>query len=331
MRALLDSNVWRYVADHGNLLDIEEACEASGFKIVVAPALVFEARRLRDDVTRKKILALLAHPKWTRLMPEAFLEAEEFKAIVRRRRPNWLIAKPELAEVTQLRRDWEGADAGFWLRAQSDTEPPATDEILRGETEHELAVQESAEIRRRVHASQKKIPAASIRQIGGVPPKDTPGWDGTPVEYWRVPSLYHLRSELAVYSSPYREWIDSEVDVTAIEQDPTSLTELWFREIDAVDARRQWLRGAFEYLQAFFKVTTGTPVDSQLSSHLVDVDLVVSADRNFVRFAQKCFDDAPFAVAKAVSISGGAQGVTELLKLLRGVGVASDRPQMTTR
>jgi len=53
---------------------------------------------------------------------------------------------------------------------------------------------------------------------------------------------------------------------------------------------------------------------------LVDVDFVVSADRNFVRFAQKCFDDAPFPVAKPFMITGGASAVTELSELLRTLG-----------
>src|SRR4051812_39947339 len=83
-RVLLDSNVWRYVADHGTCSALEKTSVACGIEIAVAPALVFEVRRLKDDATRKRILALLAHAQWTRLMPEAYLEAEEVKAIVRR-------------------------------------------------------------------------------------------------------------------------------------------------------------------------------------------------------------------------------------------------------
>ncbi len=124
--------------------------------------------------------------------------------------------------------------------------------------------------------------------------------------------------------SPHREWIDREVDVRAIAAAPESLTELWFREIGPAEAPHQWLRGSFEFLQAFHKVTTGTPIDSQLSSHLIDLDFVVSADRNFVRFVQKCVDDAPFHVARPFLISGGAIAVTELFDLLRTLGAGVD-------
>jgi hypothetical protein len=101
------------------------------------------------------------------------------------------------------------------------------------------------------------------------------------------------------------------------------MTRLWLGEISIEEAPRHWLRGAFEFLQAFHKVTAGSPGDSQLSSHLVDVDAVISADRNFVRFAQKCRDDAPFPVAKPHVVSGGASAVTDLLALLRSIGEGS--------
>jgi putative intracellular protease/amidase len=61
MRVLLDSNVWRYLVDHGDLHALKAAATAAGVEIVVVPGLVFEARLLRDDATRKKILAWLAH------------------------------------------------------------------------------------------------------------------------------------------------------------------------------------------------------------------------------------------------------------------------------
>jgi hypothetical protein len=315
MKVLLDSNVWRYFADHDGGNELVTIAKVQGIEIAVAPALVFEARALMDELTRKKILKLLANPSWKRVMPEAFLEAEEFKAIVRHFRPEWLIASPDLREVERLRLDWEIAEGGFWSRAANDIAPPITDESLRAEQEHALARRESKEIRERVFSRGQKYSPIPLSSVHGIP-GEMPGWLGEPVEYWRVPSLFQIRSELEIYASPYREWIDSEVDITAISTSPESLTKLWFYEIAAIDAPRQWIRGAYEYLQAFHKYTPGAPVDSQIASHLVDVDALISADRNFVRFAQTCRDDAPFALAQPYLVSGGAKGVEETLALL---------------
>lgn len=322
MKVLLDSNVWRYVADHGDGNELANCSAEFGTEIVVAPALVFEARALKDDAMRKKILELLGLPSWRRLMPEAFLEAEEIKNIVRRLRPEWLVPHPDLSEVNRLRLDWERADGGFWSNARDDTAPPLTDESLRGDQEHALARQESGNIRQRTLGRNQTLPVMSLVNIYGVPPVNVPGWQGEPVEYWRVPSLYHIQNELSIYTSPYREWLDSEIDVAAIAAEPESLTRLWYYEIAPVDARRQWIRGGYEFLQAFHKVTPGNPADSQLSSHLVDVDAIVSADRNFVRFAQKCFDDSPFPLAQPYLIPGGSNAVGDLFALLRDLGTA---------
>lgn len=316
MKVLLDSNVWRYVADQDAGPDLMSQSVEERIEIVVVPALVFEARELKDITSRRKLLGLLAHENWRRLMPEAYLEAEEIKAIVHRLRPEWLVKNPDLAEVNRLRLDWERAEGGFWSRARDDIAPPVTDESLRGKQEQELARQESKEIRQRVLRRKQPLPNVSLCNVYGVPSGGVLGWLGLPVEYWRVPSLYVIRDELAIYASPYREWLDSEIDVAAIRMSPESLTRLWYYEIRPSDAPRQWTRGAYEYLQAFHKVTPGTPADSQLSSHLVDVDVVVSADRNFVRFAQKCREDAPFPSAQPHLVSGGARGVGDLLALL---------------
>jgi hypothetical protein len=316
MRVLLDSNIWRYVADQSAHEALDRCVSDAGIELVVVPALVSEARDLKDDATRKAILRLLANPARTRLMPEAFLEAQEIKDVIRRFRQEWLVRDPDLREVNALKLDWQLTDGGFWSRVSGDFDPPMTNETLRGEREHALARQTSEEIRKRVLARKQTLPQISLRDTYGVPPPTLPGWRGEPVEYWRVPSLYHIQAELAVYESPYREWLDSEVDVAAIKDSQESLTELWYYEIAPSDAPRQWVRGAFEFLQAFHKVTSGNPVDSQLSSHLVDVDVVVSADRNFVRFAEKCRTDAPFKLAQAHLVTGGASAVSELLVFL---------------
>lgn len=320
MRVLLDSNVWRYVADQNAGPDLIRRSAEHKVEIVVVPALVFEAWQFRDDQRRRKILGLLADKNWRRLMPECYLEAEEIKAIVHHLRPEWLVKNPNLTEVNRQRWDWERAEGGFWSRARDDIRPPETDERLRGEQEHELAWQQSNEIRQRVRERKQTLPNLSICDVYGVPPGELPGWRGEPVEYWRVPSLNCIQSELAIYASPYREWLDSEIDVATIGAAPESLTELWYYEITGADAPRQWIRGAYEYLQAFHKVTHGTPADSQISSHLVDVDVVVSSDGNFVSFAQKCREDAPFPLAQPYRVRGGAEGVTDLWALLPRLG-----------
>ena len=99
------------------------------------------------------------------------------------------------------------------VKSRSRCSTPVTDESVRGGEEHRLARLESREIRERVLSRSETLPNINLCDVGGQPPVETPGWRGAPVAYWRVPSLNHIQAELSIYTSPYREWIDSEVDV----------------------------------------------------------------------------------------------------------------------
>lgn len=97
-----------------------------------------------------------------------------------------------------------------------------------------------------------------------------------------------------------------------------SMNRLWFHELDARNVPRQWMRGAFEFLAAWHKVTSGTPGDCTLATYLPEADTVVSADKNFITFANRCNAEAPFKTATGVRVQGGEAGVRDLLELIRG-------------
>lgn len=119
-----------------------------------------------------------------------------------------------------------------------------------------------------------------------------------------------------IYASPYREWLDSEVDVMSMLADRESMNWLWLHELDARNVPRQWMRGSFEFLMAWHKVTRGTPADCTLATYLMEADVVVSADKNFVYFANRCNAEAPFETAKAVKARGGDEAVHDLFALI---------------
>lgn len=315
MRLFLDTNVWSYVADWGAGSDLASAARRSKAEIVVSPAVADEAMALPDEQARKRVLALVTDPQWKRLMPESFSESVEVKKEVLRLRPEWQVVTPKLTEVNRLRYDWVRRRGGFWNRARAGVAPKVTDESLRADREFALAKEESYRIRQRLIGT-RSAGDTHLQHVAGLPDAGTPGWSGEPVHYWRVPSLYFFRSELLIYASPVREWIDTEVDVAAMMFDPASMNRLWLHEMDPRNVPRQWLRGAFEFLQAWHKVTDGTPGDSRLATHLVEVDQFVSADKNFIRFADRCRDEAPFSLAHARRVSGGRDGVDQLLALV---------------
>lgn len=318
MKIFLDTNIWRYIADADAFNKLVETASDNGVELVVVPALVYEVRQLKNSNLRKKILKMITSTSLTRLMPETYLEAEEIKKVFEKYRRDWLIQKTDTSEVDILIDDWKSKEGGFWSNAARDISPKITDESQRGELEHQLAQQESKDIRKRVLERKIGLPASLDLKEVYFPLEDgqfEP--DRKFIEYWRAPSFYRFKEEFGIYTSPYREWLDYLIDVSKVKAQPKSLAELWYFEILSDELPRQWLRGAFEYLQSFYKVTNGTPVDSQLSSHLIDVDIVVSADKNFVRFIEQCRKDAPFSIAKGYLIPGGEAAVEEVLRYLR--------------
>jgi hypothetical protein len=315
MRLFLDTNVWSYLADCEAGSDLARAARRSEAEIFVSPAVVDEATALPNEGARKRVLALVTDPQWKRLMPESFSECVEVKKEIFRLRPAWKVTSPKLAEVNRLRYDWVRRSGGFWHRARAGVAPHETDESLRTDLEFALAKEESYQIRQRL-VSARPAGDTHLQQVAGIPDAGTLGWSGNPVDYWRVPSLNFFRSELLIYASPVREWIDAEVDVETMMSDAASMNRLWLHEMDPQNVPRQWLRGAFEFLQAWHKVTDGTPGDSRLATHLAEVDQFISADKNFVRFAERCRDEAPFRLAQGKRISAGRDGVDQLLALV---------------
>lgn len=322
MRILFDTNVWRYIVDVGAEKEVRTLSRRNCRKIVVAPSTAYETLRLPDIQLRDRIIALIADDAWVRLMPEAFSESEELKKEIRRLRPEWLRANPELVLYRQLRFDWMRRTGGFWSRLEKNAQKELDALGLLGDQETlERARNEAYESRKFTSGVSQREAHVGLNKIFGRPMTLLPGWRGDDVEFWRLSSrrvFQHVFEEALFYgtSSAYLDWLGGEVDAISVLADPASFSRFWLYEANIQTLPRFWLRGAFEFLQSFHKVTDGTPCDSQLATYLLEADFIVSADKNFVRFVNRCRDEGPFHIAQGKLISGGALGVEELLNFL---------------
>lgn len=319
MRFFLDTNIWSYIANEGAGTELVTTARAAGVDIVVSPAVVDEVQQLPVPEARRKVLQLLTRKDWKRLMPEVFSECAEIKSQIIKLRPEWVIAEPNMKEFNRLRYDWVRRAGGYWDRARREVETPPTNESVRRDEEARLAVEESFAIRQRL-VKAKPGGHTHLEYVGHIPEAGTPGWTGNPVHYWRVPSLHMFKTELQVYESAVSEWLDCEIDVQAMLSSPESMNRLWLHELDPAAVPRQWLRGSFEFLQAWHKVTPGTPGDTRLATHLVDADIIISADKNFVRFAERCREDAPFKIGKTLCARANRAGVDDVLQWISKPG-----------
>lgn len=317
MKFLLDTNVWSYVARTKMMPDLLRACSKKRIKFLVAPASVTEARSQLDPELRKQLLSIMTHERWTRLMPDTFLEAQEIKVALLALRPQWAIAQPDTREFNKLRYYWLRRDGGFWQFFRDEVPLPVTNESIREQRENGLARQEVRAIRDLFKEGSQREALTHLQKV--TLEANAPIVGKTTVEYWRLATAYHLRQELQVYASPYREWLDCEIDVFAMMSDMDDFENAWFCELQPSQAKRQWLRASMEYLQRWHKPTSGSPADSQLASHLVDADYFVTADKNFAKCVEKIHDEAPFTTARPLKVKSERDGVEELLEFVSAI------------
>lgn len=322
-RILLDTNVWRYLIDNDALDDFR--IHVQKLTVVVAPAVVYEFMRMSNETVRDAALKLLTEARWTRLMPEAYSESEELKMELRRLRPHWLWPNPDLSIYKRHRFDWRRRQGGFWDRVRN--QPSKESARIQ-----ELSARDSSLARAEAYEARKAAIEDGLQIKGNIrvdkwqarPSWQMSGWEGDDVEYWRLASIFPTERVFRAllhggYNHPYAEWLGAELDFAAAIADPASFNRFWLYEANATVLKRFWIRGSFEWMMRWHKVTDGTPADIQLSTYLIEADVVFSADQNFIRFAKHSRDAAPFPMAQAQAISAGRQGISELFAFLKNL------------
>ena len=258
-------------------------------------------------------------------MPEAFSEAGELLAEIKRLRPQWMDPKGNRGISQRFKRDWRRAKAGFWERARHDPDREAKFIDQLGGSTLDAARQQAYFWRRLFHAfSEPKLfidsnwnPNTPLTNVTGQLLGRPPGYDGDRVQAWRVSAWSSMTTALADPEHPYVEWLSGEVDFREVGRDPASWLRFWFYDVQSYRMPRFWLRWAFEHLQLFHNVTDGTPGDAQLATYLLESDVVVSADKNFIRITEAVRPYAEVPIAKTKRVSADKDGVVETLEFLQ--------------
>lgn len=276
--------------------------------VVMPPAILYEAAKTGDIAVRDRLLSAMTHRAWKRLMPEAFFEAGEIRAEVRRVRPEWLKVNPDLTWSNRVRHDWSRSKGGNWDR-------------IRDNPRMLERFQDALTCQSRQHAYQQredslswspKWRTAPLSKTIGEATMPMKGWNGTSVELWRFTALEAFKHSLQSEHHPYFDWlVDLELEMMNFQE--ASLVKFWLHDVETEAMPRHWVRWAFEFLQRQYAVTDGTPVDAQIASYLLDADLLLSADKTMVRIAEKCREDAPFKIATSQRVPGGNACVDAVL------------------
>jgi hypothetical protein len=314
-RALLDTNIWRYVID-SNLQGMLLRLARDGFySVQIAPAVVYETLRLKDESLRATLVRLMTNSRFIRLMPEAYSESMEILREIERIRPDWLRDTPDLKFFNRLKNDWARRTGGFWVRCARSPKSEAEflhsveAEMIEGaHWQTEYARKEMINIGWKINPPMNKSLGSFAHPI--------PGWNGDDVEVWRIDSLVGLTYGLGRKGNAYRDWIAPFVELDDGLLGSAAWVEFWLHLSDKSRLPRQWMRWAHSFAQRFRKTTTGSPGDTQLSTYFLETDVVITADKAMLQILEECRSHAPCQLPNGKLVPAGAQGVAHLLSFL---------------
>jgi len=242
MKILLDTNVWRYIVDAGALLRLQQAARKSRHKVVVAPAVVYEALRTGDRAVRTALVRALALPDWTRLMPEAYSEAMEVRDEVFRVRPQWQRAPADTTQQRRLQFDWKRSRNGFWHRVVHAMDREAS--AIAQTNLLDSARADAREIREDAKQLPRSMQDFKLTELRAQPPGPMQGWNGDWLDMWRIQALTCWLTALADADHPYEQWIGGEVIMNFLGVQSSDLVKFWFYDVSTERMPRQWLRTA---------------------------------------------------------------------------------------
>jgi hypothetical protein len=312
---LLDSNIWRYIVDNGSQGPLLQLARNGRYDVQIAPGVLYEALRLKDASRRASLVNLMTNSRFHRLMPEAYSESMEILQEIERVRPDWLRNTPDLRVFNRLKKDWTRTRGGFWARCERSP---------LSEARH-IAWLESGLIekaRKEVHHARKEMMDAGWKRN---PPMDktlmsfkhpVPGWRGDKLEAWRFDSFIAMTFSLARKDDAYRDWIAPFVELDGNFLRSAAWGEFWFYLADKTKLPRQWMRWAYSFAQRFRRVTPGSPGDTQLSTHFVETDVMITADKALTEIVEECRPYAPFQLPDSKLVPAGVPGVAALFRLL---------------
>jgi hypothetical protein len=315
-RILFDTNIWNYFADYGYVYDLKRAARAGAKRIVVAPSTLYEALRINNPETRARRAKFITDLAWKRLMPEAYSESQELLMEIKRLRPQWLKSKQNRGIVQRFRHDWGRTKDGFWARARRSPDREAG-YITQWGDEHLEAARKHADAQRKIFRESTFEPTVPLTDVVAIPLDRPAGYEGDKIEAWRFTGWTSTDHALKTAGHPYLDWLSADVDFKALFRDEASWLRFWLYEIELSRMPRFWLRWAFEHLQLFHKVTAGTPGDVQLATYLLEADVVVSADKNFLRITDAVRPYAQFPLAKTKLVTAELRGVIETLEFVQ--------------
>ncbi|WP_159080521.1 hypothetical protein [Nocardia suismassiliense] len=309
---MLDTNLWSSIGDDCASSDFDALVRSRSLQVMVAPSTLMEVARHPVPQVRQRIISALARYPRGRLSTEAEVESAEVVAEIRRLRPQWMRTMPDTAKAASLHTFWTRR---IWRAAVQDAQRIHDHEAAQKPIfDAAVALQKkNRSLLLQGNLSMRPLTALLASGSAEVAARCAQGWNGDPIEAWRLDSRMVFwqqlvevvsRAPFTAEDTTFADWVGAYVDLAAVRSDPIDFTRFWFEEVALAAVPRQWIRWAVDTVQTDRKVTGGNPADQQHSSYLLDCDVFLSADAAFVAVLQAVREDAPFSLAEPRLVRG---------------------------
>lgn len=271
VHAYFDTNVYGLIARDGSTADVRRLLRRMRVIVRGSSHNLLETFRAPLEHRVPRIEAIVALARVKEIEPSHYRIALEIRDEIRRRRPAWLVSKPDLRGTRLLLRQYRQ----LWVEVTTDHHYLPPSPVLLGESAAYLIRSQKARRARELAVGRERLELLRELQERHQAHLDRMEKDEA---YWRTASAVNWWASLHDDRplDDYRDWLAPYVDTRRINSDDWAT--LWIREIQPV---RDRLLRFVEYLQTESRVDAGNFEDLLHASYMLDVDVLVTSDVRF--------------------------------------------------
>jgi hypothetical protein len=279
MRLYLDTNIYSFVAEAGQQAQLGSWLTANGHQVILSDVLCAEALAIQDEPMRMERLEFWAELPAVTAGCLGELQAREVVSEVRRLRPGWLRVpsgdQSQALEMLAARREgWrllrDDPESGL---AATGNYREAEEGGIQGAMRGQQVFREDA-LQQRTTTDELLLGEARLR-TRPLDFADDMDFCRTESLYVWFQALYQHKStleEYSVYAEPF-------VDLSSV--DEAQFTDFWLDGVSLDRTPRGWATSLATFAQLNSRIVHGNSGDARHGGHVLDADVMITADRGF--------------------------------------------------
>jgi len=318
-----DTNVYALMANQGCVSEVKRLLRRCATSVLGSAFNLFESFRTVDPERRAAHVRAISALAWRHEEePQLYKQAMELLNEIRRRRPEWLSKSPDMRLANEHRR----VEKELWVEIRRDPYYLPENVALYRATSS-TGVRIKRDHQRKLRARQIRDGFLTLRGRILLPKHHVDlqaSLDALSFldAYWRTGSAWTWFA--ALHGDPFLsdsgDFLRPHLAVSEIKFGPW--LEFWVHEADPERLKRDRLAAFTDYYQTHHSITTGNAVDIAHSGYLLDVDLLITQDKDFFQILSRLRQDhfPTAAPASLVASSDPLSSIAEVLIQLKTSG-----------